>query len=151
YEYVLNQGDLWQDSRIAVNGTTSNQEDESGKVSLERQVDDLDIAILSLVDRLDASEDELPEVLDEVLMGSLWERTLKRVDEKERVLVWALLRSRANWLWRNSSPDERRACFYSGLGYKSGAFLFDRLDALVSTLVTAQQAVNRRDAKRLSD
>jgi hypothetical protein len=151
YEYVLNQRDLWQDPRIAVNETGSNQEDESGKVSLERQVDDLDIAILSLVDRLDASEDELPEVLDEVLMGSLWERTLKRVDEKERVLVWALLRSRADWLWRNSSPDERRACFYSGLGYKSGAFLFDRLDALVGMLVTAQQAVNRRDAKRLSD
>jgi len=137
-EYVLNQRDLWADARLAASQQSAEEDEED---LLEKQIADLDVALLSLIEPLDADISQLASVLDAVLQDSLWKRTLARENEVTRNIERELLRSRAEWLWGNSTPDQRRACFYSGLGRKPGLFLNDRLDALVDILCGFQSAV----------
>lgn len=138
-EYVLNQRDLWADVRLSASEQGGDEEDEEDL--LEKQIADLDVALLSLIEPLDTDVSEVATVLDEVLKNSLWKRTLEREEEVTRNIERELLRSRAEWLWSNSTSDQRRACFNSGLGRKPGLFLHDRLDALVDTLCDFQNAV----------
>ena len=89
-----------------------------GEDRLEEQIANLDVALFSLIEPLDADVSQIAGVLDEVLKDSLWKRTLAREEEPTRQLERELLRSRAEWLWRSTSADQRQACFYSGLGRK---------------------------------
>ena len=142
-EYVLNQRDLWDDSRLA--GSEEEDDEDEGEGRLEEQMANLDVALFSLIEPLDADVSQIAVVLDEVLKDSLWKRTLAREDEPTRQLEREVLRSRAEWLWRSTSADQRRACFYSGLGRKPGLFLHEQLDALVDVLCDFQNAVAADD------
>jgi hypothetical protein len=144
-EYILNQRDLWGDARIAA----AEQEHDEDEVEdrLEEQIANLDVALFSLIEPLEADVSQVAVVLDEVLRDSLWKRTLAREDEPTRQLERELLRSRAEWLWRNSTSDQRRACFYSGLGRKPGHFLHEQLDALVDVLCEFQNAIAADDGE----
>jgi hypothetical protein len=148
-DYVLNHGDLWEDVRLA----TGPQEDGEGEAeeSLEEQIANLDVALFSLIDPLDADVSNLATLLDEVLKDSLWKRTLAHVEESSRDLVRGILSSRADWLWRKSTREQRRACFYSGLGRKPGLFLQDQLDTLVELLCEFQSAVRLDDGDAAAD
>jgi len=99
------------------------------------------VALFSLIEALDTDASDVAAVLDEALKNSLGKRTLAREDEPTRTIERELLRSRAQWLWRRSTEEQRRACFYSGLGRKPGLFLHEQLDALVDVLCTFQAAV----------
>jgi hypothetical protein len=143
-EYVLNQRDLWADARLAAPEQSGEEEDEEDM--LEKQIADLDVALLSLIEPLDADVSQVAAVLDEVLKDSLWKRTLAREDEVTRNIERELLRSRAEWLWGNRTLDQRRACFNSGLGRKPGLFLNGQLDSLVNILCDFQNAVATDDA-----
>lgn len=138
-EYVLNQRDLWEDARLA----TSEQEDDEDESQerLEEQIANLDVALFSLIEPLDSEVSQIAATLDDVLRDSLWKRTLAREDEPTRQFERELLRSRAEWLWRSSTAQQRRSCFFSGLGRKPGLFLYDQLDELVDTLAGYQSAV----------
>jgi hypothetical protein len=142
-EYVLNHGDLWEDGRLAA--APPEDDEEQVEDSLEEQIANLDVALFSLIEPLDTDVGKLATVLDEVLKDSLWKRTLARQEKSTSDLVRGLLRSRAEWLWGNTTKDERQACFYSGLGRKPGLFLQEQLDALVDVLCEFQDAVARDD------
>lgn len=142
-EYVLNHGDLWEDSRLA--SESSDDEDDDLEALFEEQLGDLDVAILSLVEPLDADVSTLASVLDDVLTNSLWKRTLAHASAAQRSIEEALLISRAEWLWQNTSHPQRQACFHSGLGRDSGVFLYDQLDVLVDVLSRLHSAVVRGD------
>lgn len=144
-EYVLNQDDLWNDVRLAGDAHGDEDEDEV-EDSLESWLSDLDLAVFSLVEPLDTPINELAKILDDVLNDSLWKRTLARVDEQERNLQRAILRSRAQWIWLNTSLEQRRSCFFAGLGRKSGLFIYEQMDDLVETLASFQAAVMADDA-----
>jgi hypothetical protein len=138
-EYVLNQRDLWQDARLAA--AEQDEDEDDGEERLEEQIANLDVALFSLIEPVDADVSQVATILDEVLKDSLWKRTLAREDERTRNIERETLRSRAEWLWRSSTADQRRACFYSGLGRKPGLFLYEQLDALVNVLCEFQSAV----------
>jgi hypothetical protein len=142
-EYILNQSDLWGDARLSA-AATEDDEDE-GEDGIEAQIANLDVALLSLIDPLNTDVSQVATVLDEALKDSLWKRTLAREDERTRAIERELLRSRAEWLWRNSTEEQRRACFNSGLGRKPGLFLYEQLDALVDILCAFQAAVAADD------
>ena len=144
-EYILNQRDLWDDARLAATETEDDQDE--GEDGLEAQIANLDVALFSLIEPLDTDVSQVAAVLDEALKDSLWKRTLAREDEPTRAIERELLRSRAEWLWRKSTEEQRRACFYSGLGRKPGLFLHERLDALVEVLCTFQNAVAADDGE----
>jgi len=143
-DYVLNQGDLWEEARLATEQGSEDEDDVAD--TLERYITDLDVAILSLVEPLGADVDELATILDEVLKDSLWKRTLAHLSQRDQDVELALLRSRADWLWRQSTIEQRQSCFYSGLGAKPGLFIYERLDVLVDLLSTCQAAVRDADA-----
>lgn len=69
-EYVLNQNDLWADSRLAVQAATEEDEDEVVS-SLETHIADLDVALFSLIEPLDTNVEQLATLLDDVLKDSL--------------------------------------------------------------------------------
>jgi len=142
-EYVLNRRDLWADARLASAQPADDDEDEENL--LEKQIADLDVALLSLIEPLDSDVTQVAAVLDDVLKDSLWKRTLAREEEVTRNIERELLRSRAEWLWGNSTAHQRRACFYSGLGRKPGLFLHDQLDALVNVLCDFQSGIAADD------
>ncbi len=138
-EYVLNNGDLWDDSRLA-SGDDGDAEDDE-KDSYEEHAADLDVAILSLVEPLDLDVDDLAEMLDTTLQSSLWQRTLDHNDQEIKDIEHEVLRSRAQWLWNTTTTGQRVACFNSGLGRKPGLFLHEQLDPLIDVLVDFQAAV----------
>ncbi|HTU36273.1 MAG TPA: DEAD/DEAH box helicase [Candidatus Acidoferrum sp.] len=142
-EYVLNQRDLWDDARLAA--TEAGDDEDEGEDGLEAQIANLDVALFSLIEPLDTDVARVAAILDTALQDSLWKRTLAREDEPTRTLERELLRSRAEWLWNKSTPEQRRACFYSGLGRKPGLFLHEQLDALVDVLCTFHGAVAADD------
>lgn len=148
-EYVLNQHDLWADTRLAIDGTASEDEDEL-EDRLEKYIADLDVALLSLIEPLDSEVEKIAITLDEVLKDSLWKRTLAYLSEPQKKLERAILISRAEWLWHNSTTNQREACFYSGLGRKPGVFIHERLDNLVDTLCRLQAAVAEQDADAIA-
>ncbi len=138
-EYVLNQHDFWADGRLT--GGLEEEDEEELEDNLEGRLSDLDLAVFSLVEPLETPVEQLAEVLDIVLKDSLWKRTLARTSEQEQNLQLALLRSRAQWLWRNTSLEQRKACFFAGLGRKSGLFIHEQIDDLVEILAAFQTAV----------
>jgi hypothetical protein len=144
-DYVLNQRDLWADAKVTSATEALDDEDET-EDNLETYLADLDVALFSLIEPLDAEGDQLATILDEVLEGSLWKRTLVHVSQRDRDIERAVLQSRAEWLWRGTTSDQRRACFYSGLGRKAGLFINEQLDDLVDVLLAFQAAVATRDA-----
>jgi hypothetical protein len=143
-EYVLNQPDLWDDDRLTA--SEENDDEDEGEDGLEGQIASLDVALFSLIESLDTDVSQIAGALDDVLKDSLWKRTLDRQKETTRQLERELLRSRAEWLWRGSTAEQRRAYFYSGLGRKPGLFLHEQLDALVDGLVEFQGAVASDDS-----
>ena len=142
-EYVLNNRELWTDGRLETKQVED--DDEDSRESLETYLADLDVAILSLIDPLECSIDDLASLLDQVLKNSLWQRTLAHEEEPFQLMQQELLRSRSEWLWRNTTDTQRRACFFSGLGQKPGLFLNGQLDALVDILVKFQTAIRIND------
>ena len=138
-EHVLNHQNVWDDGRLSTE--TGTMEEDDGVRSIEEHLADLDVAILSLVDPLDVPVEELGGRLDEVLQKSLWRRTLAHEPESVVRLEEVLLRSRAEWLWRGTTDQERTACFYAGLGRKPGLFLHQHRETLIDTLANLQAAV----------
>lgn len=146
-EYVLNQQNLWSDGRLgAAPENAEVDEVEQADVPLATLIADLDVAILSLVDPLEAPVESLASALDEVLKGSLWERTTARLDAEGQRLERGLLLSRAEWLWRSTSVEQRRACFKAGLGKVAGTFLYDHIEDMVGPLADLEAAVRAGDA-----
>ena len=142
-EYVVNQRDLWADARLAATQTATEEDDEEDL--LEKHISDLDVALLSLIEPLETDVAQLATMLDEALKDSLWKKTLAREDEVTGNIERELLKSRAEWLWNSSTPEQRRACFFSGLGRKPGHFLYDQLDGLVNILCGFQNAIAAED------
>lgn len=148
-EYVLNHSGMWSESDMGA-WVHDVRGDETEEQSLAGYISDLDVALFSLVEQLDVSVDDLAAQLDEVLRGSLWERTISRIDAKQKRIIDAVLKSRAEWLWRNADIRQRRAFFDSGLGQQPGSFLYDRLDALVASLKHLSEAVVERSIEKIA-
>src|SRR5271165_1813469 len=149
-EYVLNQHDLWADARLAAETAPEDDENEV-EDNLEKHLADLDVALFSLIEPLDSQVEKLATLLDDVLKDSLWKRTLVHVSEADRNLEKALLTSRAEWLWRNTTVQQRKACFFSGLGRKPGLFIHEQLDNLVDVLSSLQAGVTATDSQAVAD
>src|SRR5262249_49193240 len=94
-----------------------------------------------------AEADALPSVLDEVLTGSLWARSLAHLSPDSQSLHRALLLGRARHIWNSSTPAQRRGYFAAGVGLKAGHYL----DAQAATLNTLLVAADAAVAARLED
>ena len=109
YEYLANAREAW-----------STDADDDDSEAIEDLVAKIDAIILGLVDALDADEERLPEILDESLVGSLWERQLEREDAGVRRDQMRLLTARARLIWRETTAIQRRGHFAMGVGMETG-------------------------------
>lgn len=149
-EYVLNHSELWSADELTQEAddlAEAEGNEDNDQQTLSELLSDLDLALLSLVEEFEVTAEDVSRLLDAALSRSLWERTLARVNDAGLLaLQRQVLLSRAEWLWRNTTPAQRRACFASGLGRESGAFLYDRLDTLVAILAEFQAAMVEANA-----
>jgi hypothetical protein len=142
---------VWTDERVTAQEQLDDDEDESNR-TLDEYIADLDVAILALVEDLDAPVEQLADRLDEILKSSLWKRSLVRLDRTDfQKMEQEVIVSRARWLWTNTTTEQRRACFASGLGQRAGTFVHRNLDVLVDGLAQLQAAIATGTAPRVAE
>lgn len=137
-EYVLNQSSSWEVPEV---------EDDTQKLHevLRSAINELDTAILGVVDALDLPTADVADYLDQCLQSSYWQRRLLRGTEEDKELQETVLRGRAQWLWHRSTTATRRAFFAAGIGYRAGAAINDQLDELEKHLQAAEDAIVGND------
>lgn len=99
-----------------------------------RHLATLDTAILSLLGETDVPYMEVVAKLDEMLVGSLFQRRLGRYKEADRKLLSAALHSRAKYIWSNTTSSQRRGYFLAGVGFTTGQVLDERASELEQLL-----------------
>jgi hypothetical protein len=135
-EYVLNSSSPWSVEKKAG--------DELSEV-LEAALNELDTAILGVIDSLDLPTNQIANYLDNCLQSSYWQRRLLRAEAGERELQSKVIQGRAVWLWNNTKPDSRRAYFSSGVGHAAGAAIERSIDQLHDFLSAAEGALAAND------
>lgn len=138
FEYLANNRDAWD---INV--------DEEDDEPFELLVEKLDHAIFGLVEALDADAADLPQLIDQVLNGSLWARQLARRGDDLRERQLELFRSRSGLIWSQTTVDQRRGHFAMGVGLESGLTLDAIADDLEVLLDQADEAALPGDSEVL--
>ena len=106
-------------------------------------VEKLDNTMIGLIEALDADSEDLPELIDEALNGSLWARQIARRSGLLRERQLELFRARSQLIWNNTTPQQRRGHFAMGVGLEAGLIL----DAMADELLVH---VDRADIAALS-
>jgi hypothetical protein len=129
FEYLANSRQAWD---IHV--------DEEGDEPLELLVEKLDNTILGLVEALDAGSDDLPELIDQALSGSLWARQIARRADGVRERQLELFKARSRLIWNTTTAQQRRGHFAMGVGLEAGLTLDAMADELAIHLDRADLA-----------
>jgi len=127
------------------------QVDEEGDEPLELLLEKLDNTILGLIEALDAQTDDLPELIDRALNGSLWARQILRRPERTRERQIELLRARSRLIWSSTTAQQRRGHFAMGVGLDAGLVLDAMADELAVQLDRADLASLQGDLEDLQD
>ncbi len=114
-EYVLNQASTWVAPTV---GT-----DDPFPALLDSALNELDAAILGVVDSLDLPTEELANVLDAALRSSYWQRRLAHDSDESRALQEAVIRGRASWIWARTDTTKRKQYYAAGVGVAAGQAL----------------------------
>lgn len=135
-EYVLNASSSW---------SVAPAPDDVAAQWLDVALNELDSAILGVVDTLELPAEQVADYLDECLQSSYWQRRLKNSPPAERDLQSKVIKGRAKWLWGKTSAESRRAYFASGVGYKAGKEIETTLDRLQQLVTEAENALEEHD------
>jgi hypothetical protein len=133
-EYVANQDKAWDFD------AAKEQQLDVDEQGWNRDVATLDAAILALLDgetKDDAVETELHAVLD----GSLFSRELAREEAKVQELRRAFVAARAQRIWLETTPAQRKGFHSAGIGLSAGKFISTNLDALIALLTQAEACI----------
>lgn len=132
-EYVANNASGWVFHQVA----GEDAEEQARQLQKwSKYISSMDGAILSLIGESDVGDEEIPELLDEILASSLWQRRLAREDEEIQSLLNTALAQRAKHVWSNSTSSQRRGYFLAGVGLDTGqqldAIAFDANNLLIA-------------------
>ena len=140
-EYIANQTD-WSYPII------DKENDEEHKASAKRwdnYIAWLDTALLGLLGDQEIEEENIEDALDAILSSSLWERRLARQNDGVVTLLRTGLVQRCRTIWNETTAVQRRACFLSGVGTKTGSMLDACASELNKLLFTANFSINLQD------
>lgn len=132
-EYVAGQA-AWDFPALA---SETAEESADARQRWDRHLASLDTAIFSLLGETIVLDAEVDAKLDEILVASLFQRRLVRHTEGIRQVLPAGLHARARYIWRNSTPTQRRGYFLAGVGLAAGQALDERASELERLLLTA--------------
>lgn len=139
FEYLANARDGWN---IDV--------DEEGE-PMEYLLEKLDNFILGLIEALDAESEDLARMIDEALTGSLWARQIVRHAEGTREMQLSLLKARSEFIWNQTTAQQRRGHFAMGVGLEAGLKLDEMADELSVSLDRADEAALSGDIDSLDE
>lgn len=131
-EYVLNMASPW---------AVPKKEDDILDEWLDAALNELDTAILGIVDMLEIPISEVANYLDKCLNSSYWQRRLQRETPEVREIQEHVIRGRAQWIWHKTSVQQRRAYFSAGIGFKAGAAIELEITNIEAFLRAAEQAI----------
>jgi hypothetical protein len=135
-EYVLNMSSSWE-----INA----QDGDNSHEWMDAALNELDTAILGIVDALEIPTAEVADYLDKCLQGSYWQRRLSRETPELREMQGSIIRGRAQWLWNRTSVQKRRAFFAAGIGFKAGSKIEERLTDIERFLRGAEDGISQGD------
>lgn len=135
-EYVLNMASTWD---------VAASEDDNWHEWMKPALNELDIAILSVVDSLELPTNELADYLDNCLKSSYWQRRLQREPPEMQEAHRDVIQGRAKWLWSHTTVQHRRAFFAAGIGFNAGTSIDQRLDEIGTLLRAAEEALEAGD------
>ena len=140
-EYVMGNAMLWKAPKPTWLGDAVEELKEQAVFERKWESDlaCLDSALLSLV-RHDAADAEVAKAIDDALQSSLWHRTLQREEDVVRQTAQALLIRRANFIWQNSTPGQRKGYFFAGVSFVTGQYLDEHALNLTRLLQQADAA-----------
>ena len=137
-EYVANNASGWGFHELAGEG---DQERADQMQKWSKYISSLDGAILSLIGEREVGDEEIPELLDEILASSLWQRRLAREEEGIQSLLNTALAQRAKHIWSNSTSSQRRGYFLAGVGLNTGKQLDAIADEANKLLIAANSNI----------
>lgn len=140
FEYLANHGSAWVTDVVE-------EDDEPMGQLLEK----LDTALLGLIDALDADLEDLPQLIDEGLNGSLWARQIGLRVQHDREQQLKLLRSRSELIWNSTTSQQRSGFFAMGVGLESGLKLDAKIDELEVQIDRADMAALSGELGELCD
>ncbi len=139
YEYLVNAREAWRKSA-----------DEDGE-ELEQLVAKVDSIVLGLVDALDADAENLSELIEEALSGSLWERQLERHPPSVKRGQLRVLTARARLIWGETTEAQRYGHYAMGVGLEAGIRVDAMADELANDLDRADMAALQGDTGELHE
>lgn len=162
WEYLANARDAWRSQaeetaasaalaapEVGDAGDNAEDGEDSGEIEeniaqepLSQLVERLDATVFGLIEALDADRDDLPQLLDDALRGSLWARQIVREGQATEALHRKTFQARANLIWSVTTPEARRGHFAMGVGLEAGL----TLDAMAEEL---SELVDQADAASL--
>ena len=171
WEYLANAREAWklpdEESKVAerlaaaqeydADRGDGDEDDADGEeVTIDEEplsqlVERLDATVFGLIEALDADRAELPKLLDEALMGSLWARQIKREGEDVAPLHKKVLEARADLIWKTTTARVRRGHFAMGVGLEAGLTIDAMADELAELLDRADEAALGGDTDELAD
>lgn len=138
YEFLANSREDWL-----------KEPDDADGIPLDDLVSRLDAIIFGLIEALDADADDLPELLDKALDGSLWDRRMEHLDPGVRRMQLIVLKTRARLIWSKTTAVQRKGYFAMGVGLDTGNKIDEISDDLEVLLDTADMAALKGDLDQL--
>lgn len=137
-EYVAGQA-AWE---FPVLASETAEESAEARQRWDQHLASLDTAIFSLLGDSIVLDAEVEAKLDEILVASLFQRRLARHKEGIRQALPKGLHARARYVWRDSTPTQRRGYFLAGVGLAAGKALDERAPELEHLLLTANVSID---------
>jgi len=133
-DYVVNQDKAWDFD------AAKQEQVDVDEQGWNRDIASLDAAILALLDG-ETDESAVEDELRAVLEGSLFSRELAKQQEKVQELLRAFVAARAQRIWLETTPAQRKGFHAAGIGLSAGKFIDTNLDALITLLTQAEAAI----------
>ena len=143
-DYVTGNTSAWD-----MNRPPDQQSDTSG-ADWESDLASFDSAIMAILEP-EVEESTLEASLNKALDKSLFSRMLTQRESAEQVLLPKLMAARARYIWSRTTEVQRRGYYFSGVGYRAGAFLDTILSDLVVLLQKAERAIDDDNVPDLVD
>lgn len=126
------------------------QDEGESADSIESLVERLDATVLGLIEALDAESSELPRLLDEALIGSLWARQIARLAPERKLQQLWILESRARLIWNKTTAPQSKGQFAMGVGLESGLAISAMATELTALLDSADAFALQGNADALA-
>ena len=140
FEYLANNNAAWCDSN-----------EEENEEPFEHLLEKLDSIVLGLVEALDSETEALPQLIDQMLTGSLWDRQITRRNEDDRQKQLELFNSRSIFIWNCTTSEQRRGHFAMGVGLDAGLMIDEMAEELAALADEADEASLSGDLEAMTD